>query len=418
MKQSKTISNILVGLLAVGVVLYFVLSMWQSFTNPFTTTIAYQFTISDAIDAQAILIREETTLPLATSGLLDVLRTEGEQVGKGQVVARSYKDSATMSQQIQLESYQSQVALLDYALAGGEDVVSVAKLNEDIVQGMAALRSAATTGNYNQLEPQVAQVKGSILRRDYIFGGTALAVEMEQQRQLLLSHISGLSQQVTTDVTYITTPVSGAFSILVDGFEHITPLDALSLDKNGLEVLLNTPTATPHNTGGKIITGNTWYLALSLPTAYVTQLQVGRSITVRFTGDFAQDISMTLEKITRNNQDDTQVVVLSSNRYLEQTTLLRHQLVELIYESHTGLRIPKMALRMQTSTNSQGETTETLGVYVVSAGYAEFKPVNLVTESSEYYLVEPAKTGAGALRDGNEVIVNAVGLYHGKLLEY
>lgn len=416
MKQGKTISNILVCILAVGVVLYFLLSLWQSFTDPFTTTIAYDFTISDSVEAQGLLLRNEVPLP-SSNGLLDLLRSEGEQVGAGQIVARSFKDSTAMLQQAQLETYETQVSLLDYALAGDDAGVSVAKLNQDIVLALGALRTATATDNYNQLESQVAQVKGSVLRRDYIFGDTSVALELEQQRQLLLGQITSLSQQVLSGITDIRTPVSGSFSVMIDGFESITPDQAFTLDLPGLQALLDTPTHTPANAGGKIITGNTWYFVLSLPTDYTTQLQTGRSLTLRFSGDFNQDISMTLEQISRD-QGDHQVLVLSTDRYLEQTTLLRQQQVDVIYQSYSGLRIPKMALRMHTSTNSQGETTETLGVYVVSAGYAEFKPVKLVTEGPDYYVVAPFQDNANALRAGNEVIVNAVGLYHGKLLEY
>ena len=121
--------------------------------------------------------------------------------------------------------------------------------------------------------------------------------------------------------------------------------------------------------------------------------------------------------------DGRAVVVLSSNRYLSQITLLRGQTVELIFGSSSGLRIPKAALRMVTQESTDPETGETVqtnlvGVYTLVGGRAEFKPVEILTEESDFYVVSPATEGRAVLRAGDEVIVRATGLYDGKLLNF
>ena len=116
------------------------------------------------------------------------------------------------------------------------------------------------------------------------------------------------------------------------------------------------------------------------------------------------------------------MVVLSANRYLEQTTLLRRQTAEIIFDSQSGLRVPKAAVRIQTSTQTDketGETTEinTTGVYTVVAGQMEFKPVNILAEGSDFYVVEPAQESSRSLRSGDEIVVQGTGLYDGKLVQ-
>ena len=44
--------------------------------------------------------------------------------------------------------------------------------------------------------------------------------------------------------------------------------------------------------------------------------------------------------------------------------------------------------------------------------------VELVTEGSDYYVVRAADNSSRALRAGDEVIVQATGLYDGQLLEF
>ena len=112
---------------------------------------------------------------------------------------------------------------------------------------------------------------------------------------------------------------------------------------------------------------------------------------------------------------------MSTNRYLEQTTLLRRQTAELIFESQSGLRVPKGAVRIQSSTQTDEETgettqTNTTGVYAVVAGRMEFKPVTILAEGSDFYVVQPAQENSQALRSGDEIIVQGTDLYDGKLL--
>ena len=59
-----------------------------------------------------------------------------------------------------------------------------------------------------------------------------------------------------------------------------------------------------------------------------------------------------------------------------------------------------------------------LGVYILIAGRAEFKQVSVITESQDFYVVKSVnEAAADALRSGDEVIVRAVGLYDGKLMD-
>lgn len=131
---------------------------------------------------------------------------------------------------------------------------------------------------------------------------------------------------------------------------------------------------------------------------------------------------MTLEQVGEA-VDGRAVVVLSSNRYLSQITLLRGQTVELIFGSSSGLRIPKAALRMVTQESTDPETGETVqtnlvGVYTLVGGRAEFKPVEILTEESDFYVVSPATEGRPSCGRGTRSSVRATGLYDGKLLNF
>ena len=127
---------------------------------------------------------------------------------------------------------------------------------------------------------------------------------------------------------------------------------------------------------------------------------------------------MTVEKISKP-EDDMVTVIFSSNRYLSQTTLLRRQSVELIFDSWSGLRIPKSALRLVEKTVRDEQTgeirpTTSLGVYTLVNGRAEFKEVTVLKEGKDYYVVDPVQIGRRTLRVGDEIITQATDLQDGQ----
>ena len=129
---------------------------------------------------------------------------------------------------------------------------------------------------------------------------------------------------------------------------------------------------------------------------------------------------MTVEQIGPA-QEGLCAIVFSSDRYLSSTTLLRRQSAQLIFDSRSGLRIPKQALRLVEQTVTDPETGEErvsslLGVYTLVNGRVEFKQAEVAAEGSDYYVVTPVGSGRKILRAGDEVIVQGTGLQDGQLL--
>ena len=120
------------------------------------------------------------------------------------------------------------------------------------------------------------------------------------------------------------------------------------------------------------------------------------------------------------------MVVFSSNRYISLTTLLRQQTAALIFESWSGLRVPKEALRLvdtspagtgDGSASSSAAPEKKLGVYALVNGRSEFRLVEIVHEGSDYYVVHSVGTGRKILRAGDTVITHGTGLTDGQLIE-
>ena len=410
MKQGNSLVTLVIVLLAVMLAAYLGVYAWDSFTDPFTTTLTYSYTANDSLEADGWVVREEQLLP-AQSGILDITRAEGEEVGRGQTVALVHQNSQALDVQAQMEELAMEIELLDYAMNQTDDVVSAARLDESI------------SGSYRQLDDDVMELKSQVLKRSYTYGEGLDSSQLSALRQSLIEEYRALRTQSSSVTSRITAPAAGVFSSLADGYESLlTPQSILTMTPADLDALAGQQVTAPSGTAGKLITSDRWYFAAAVSEEEALRLSKESSVTARFSGSFSQDVPMTLEQVGEA-VDGRAVVVLSSNRYLSQITLLRGQTVELIFGSSSGLRIPKAALRMVTQESTDPETGETVqtnlvGVYTLVGGRAEFKPVEILTEESDFYVVSPATEGRAVLRAGDEVIVRATGLYDGKLLNF
>lgn len=421
MKQGKSVITFAMAAIAVALVIYFGFYVAKVFSEPYTTALAYTYTSNDSAEAVGILVRQETVLP-AQTGIVDVTRSEGEKVGVGQSMAQVYRDSQAQTNQADLEALADQIQLLEYSSDGG-GVDSAAKLDENILQAVTALHAASGVGDYNQLEDQVRTLKSTVLKRGYVYGNGLGSEELTQKLNDLKSQYAALKQQTSSSTSSVRAPQSGVFSTLVDGYETaVTPQTVFQLTPSSLSALLAGQGKESGGGVGKLITATRWYFAAALPVSVAERLKEGSTATLRFSGDFDQDIDMRVDQIGEA-EGDKSVVVFSTDRYLSQTTLLRQQTAELIFNSWSGLRIPKQALRMEKSTYTDKETGQEvqnnrLGVYALLGGRAEFKTVEVVTEGDDYYVVRSTTDESDALRAGDEVIVRATELYDGQLLEY
>ena len=421
MKQGNALVNFVMIALAVALACYLGIYAWDSFNDPYSTTYAYQYTDSKAVEAEGYLARTERVFS-PQSGIVDVVKGEGEKVGVGQRVARVYQNSQAMAIQEEMDQLVVEISVLEYALGQSDGGVSTAQLDETILQSIVELRCAASVNDYSDLEDQVMAVKSQVLKRDYTYGEDLDLTQLDQQRKELVQQYRALESQTYGSSSSIWAKEAGTFSAMVDGYETVlTPESVFALTPSQWDHLSD-QRVDQGDCPGKLVASNLWYFVTALKEADAQRLRTGSEVQVRFSGDFSQDITMKVEQVGESEEGRC-AVVLSTERFLSETLLLRQQSAELVFEQFSGLRVPKTSLRMVTKTvtdkETEAETEEnTLGVYAVVGGQAEFKAVEIAGEGSDYYVVTPVGTGNRALRAGDEIVVRATELYDGKLLEY
>lgn len=420
MKQGKFITTLVMVVIALALCVYFGFYAFNTFNEPYTTTHTYAYTHSESVQANGVLIRSEQVLD-AQGGIVELQCAEGEKLAVNQTVAYVYQDAQAQRDSAAIERLEEEIAVLESVLTAGVGVEGAAKLDENILQSVVALRASAAQQDFSELDGQVREVKTGVIQRGLTYGQGVTAEELKGRLRQLRTDYNSQSSQSAGSYSRVRARASGVFSALVDGLESLTPELAMELTPSALEDILRSG-AGHEPAVGKLITENRWYFAANLPASVAEDMRRGSTALLRFSGDFDQDVTMRVERVSEAEGEQV-CVVFSTDRYLGQTTLLRFQSAELIFNSYSGLRIPKQALHMEKYTvtdeqTGQSEEKQMLGVYVLMGGKAEFKQVKVVTESQDYYVVVGTNAAAAdALRSGDEIIVRAVGLYDGKLMD-
>ena len=403
MKATTSIFKILSVAILVAAVVYFGVQTYRYLTDPINTTVVYASSEESVMEVNGYLIREEETFH-SDAGTLGHALSEGERVGKGQTMAVAYADSGALTRVERLEALKLKKEQLSFSLVSYLDPDAALKLDSSINSDILSLRRSVAGGEYGNTEEQLASLKGAILKRDYT---SATQEEIEAGIKATEEEIGEMERSLNGRA--ITAPQSGIYSAACDGYESVLTMDFLTDDLTPSKLGSVRPLSSDSANVGKLIYGDAWYYAANITDRQAQQLEGRSAVTLRFAKGLTMDLKMTVVSLSRS-ENGQRTLVLRSDKYLAQTTLLRHQAATLVLRTYEGLRLPSTALRV----NEEGVS----GVYCVLGVRAKFKPVRVVYQGEGYALVEAASAveDSTLLRQGDQVIVTTAQLYDGKVI--
>ena len=419
MRESIFTTRVMIAILCLGVAVYIAVSVVRDWEEPLVTTYAYAYTQDVGTEATGLFIRRETVLPDDRGGYVDHILSEGEKAAAGQAVALLYSDSTALTTRQSIRALEAEIEQLEYALTSGTQTTDVSRLDAQVLSSITDLRALTARGDLTALEEHTLNLRTLVFKRDYAYGDTAAAGQLQQlieDKQAQLRQLGNSLNQVSRTVY---APASGVFSGSVDGWESAVSPDMLDgLTAEDLSALLSQKPAAPVGAAGKLITDSTWYFAALLPGTNAG-LREGRTYTISFSGDYYGQIPMKLERVALEGEQT--LAIFSCRSHLADTTLLRVQTVDVVIRQLNGIRVPRKALRIETETvtDDDGSTREInhYKVYTVIRSQSWGQEVEVLYTDDDFYLVRPVDENAsGRLRAGDEVILSSSGIYDGKVV--
>ena len=419
MRESIFTTRVIIAILCLGVAVYAAVSIVRDWEEPLVTTYAYAYTQDVGTEANGVFIRRETVLPDSTGSYVDHILSEGEKASAGQAVALLYSDPSALITRQSIRALEAEIQQLEYALTSGTQTSDVSRLDAQVLSSITGLRALTARGDLTALEEHTLDLRTLVFKRDYAYGDTAAAGQLQQlieDKQFQLQQLGSSLNQVSRTVY---APASGVFSGTVDGWEGVVSPDMLGgLTVESLSALLSQKPSPREGAVGKLITDSTWYFAALLPGTN-TGLQEGRTYSLSFTGDYYGQIPMRVVRVALEGGQT--LAVFSCRTHMADTTLLRVQAVDVVIRQLDGIRIPRKALRIETETvtDEDGITREVnhYKVYTVVRSQAWGQEVEVLYTDDNFYLVRPIdENAAGRLRAGDEVILSSSGIYDGKVV--
>lgn len=425
MKSGNSIIRAAMWVLMGAILAYFGVYAAHIVFDSFTTEALYSYAAEEMAQTSGYIVRQEQVVA-GGSELTAVVVAEGERVAVGDTLALVYADQEALQRHREIEALEARLRSLQYIFSHSVDGADSEALNNGIVDSITRLRKTTADGDLSQLPQLSDQLKRLMFRRDYTYSGsTSLNREMTD----LDERIQKLAEQNRPSTSTITTECSGTFSGMVDGYEEVlTPEAVQVLTPERLEELVRSRADVQEKVDrgeylGKLVTGNSWYFVAALDKESADRLRLGGRVTTRL-GGMDRTLEMRVESISTPDEEGRVCILLSSDRFMEEATLLRDQTADLIFNTVTGFYVAKSAIHVD---NKTGE----VGVYRVFGSRLRWIPVEILWEDEDYYLIRQATQydekgeevplttlqEASRLRAGAQIAVKGRNLYDGKVIE-
>ncbi len=397
----KAVKNTNTSIKAAGVLIFLAVAVYiavygaRLLENPYRTVQALSTTLRDSTRIRGVVARQDEVL-YSVYNTVYITAEEGKRVSGGSTVAEAFDTEEGLQQAVRMGELSRRIASLEAQQSRWSAAEDLQQLDREIGEECALLRKAAL-----QRSPEILE-ETSLSLQSLTFTAFGDAAEVAQRIQKYRSELTSLQRTAAARSAAIVSPKSGLFSSVVDGWEDLGEKDLNGIGAEVLSSLMKEERQPRETALCKLTYGNRWYYAALVEDHEAQRLRRGGTATVRFGRYYGQDLKMTVESISPE-ENGFRAVCFSCSTNLADVLRMRFQEAELIFSQETGLRIPRQALRV-------GEDGGVF-VYVQTGLRAEAKAVELVKDYGDYYVVR----GEG-LHAGDEIIVSGKGLYDGKVV--
>ena len=402
----KTLAAVVIVFLLLAA-LYVGYQAMQVLFPPNTYETALLATVEDTVDAEGVLLFEESYV--AGGGTLGYLVADGERVSAGTAVAEIYGDAAQASLRQQLTQINDQIDLLQRSQ--NTTSVQLESLRKNRSAALYDLMDSLDAGDYEDTDAE---------KENYILAQNKLWV--------ITGEVASFSDQITAPQTgyFIRSSSSGRLNA---GSADILALDAANL-KAYVE---SSPEIALDGCAGKIVSGFTWYYA-GVCSAKQAEKLLGRdgkpltkSVEIRFPGQVETPLKAKVSEVNIDAENDIARFVLSCEIINGDVLRLNCADAQIIVGRNTGLRVPAAAVHYLKEDGSEAEgqgENYIPGVYVKYGNLARFcriDPVDdahpQITDGNDLIVLPSGTAGSvSQVRLYDEIIVSGQNLYDGKLL--
>ena len=342
MKAGKRLFNILLIAVAVIIVVYFAAELYGFMAHSYTTQTVFSQTVPETVDAKMYIIRDETILTNAESGVTVQIADNGERISRGSSIAAVFGDEASAENYVEAESLKKKLEVYksidsQFKLAN----IDMDKLSAEINSEFMNIINDAYNNDYDSLEKCKLAFSEKLSRRQISLEQT---VDCSEKISTLTSKINSLESSAKVR-SVITAETSGYFVGTADGYENVLTVE--SVDSLTPEMLSQAFAAkkadVPDNAIGKIINGYNWYIATVIDSAKTVGYKKGKTVKLILGEGDGMTVTTSVYS-TQVIKDNKTLVVFRCNLMSDELASLRKVEGKVVINEYTGLKVTKEAL--------------------------------------------------------------------------
>ncbi len=399
-------THLLLGtLLVILLASYSLYTAVRYFYSPYQTMTAFSYTVSDSYTGGAVAVRDEALLDGTADGVLSYVCADGEVIIPGMTIAEVYSGEEDLYWQTMMNQYQNEIRLLNEAQSTPEQFLATDVLSSQINEALGLIIDTVHRGQLGKLSDRRDRL--SLLMGKHQVA-TGREKDFSQRISYLQEQYRYAKEQMSQSVQEIRTQTGGYFCSTLDGYETILTTDFERLSTEDYRRAINQTMKPEAVSGiGKVQKGHNWYLAMVVSEQDLARFAPGASVFLDFGLPGCTNIPASINLILQDEESGDGVVVIRTNYISDVLIELRQANLTVRFKSYTGLRISAEALRYQ------GQTE---GVYVKQGALITFKPIERIYTGEDFILCSDATDGEKPLRLFDEVVVEGVDLYDGKII--
>lgn len=409
-KTSKKIPGDIVAIILVLALIggYIFYGCYSALNVDVETITAVKSTVYEAIDAQALVIRDEHTVSGSSSGVTVASVNNGEKVKAGGNIAMvfsSEEDATKYSSAQELQNQLSYYEELETQASG--TVTDVEQIDSDILSDVNSYIRAVGNGRYDSLLEYSDDLNERFIRRQLTIGEK---IDFSHVKSDIKNQLDEINVSTCSPVDYLTTEESGIFSSYTDGFESIvdyskaTEIDAATL-KSCIEKV--SESGNDSSSFGKLITSYEWYFCCVVPSKDTAKISDGDTLNVTLK---SSDDILKCQVITGADPDlntEETVLVLRCSDMNSRIASMRLEDIEIRYSEYEGFKIPASAVHV----DDNGEKF----VYALISNTVEKRSGEIIYSTKDYVVFGYDAQNSDSIRYYDQIITKGTDLHDGKV---
>ena len=370
-----------IGITALCILLfvYAVKQLVGLFNSNIETETALAVTYEDSLELEGYIMRKETVLLSDTEGTMLATVKDGERVSNGKEVVRIYYTENDFSTENDIRNIDDRIEILEKSSIDTSYVTTdMDKMDEEINEILSGTLIHASendlVGALSRKDDLLIEMNQRWLLSNPGKSYEGKLKELRNERTMYSGRLTGTSKAINT-------AQSGYYYSSADGYENIFSSEhivGLTVDKF-MELKNSSPEVYSGKVAGKIVTDHRWYIVCPVTSVQADNFETGNTYSIEFAYNYGTVLDLNLQSKVSDSKNGTELLVFVSNEVPQDFEFSRMQKVKIIYKKHTGLKIPKDAMRVVDNVK---------GVYVVNGTEIEFKRAEEIYSFDDYYIID------------------------------